>query len=265
MDISPFYAPTDTPKGSVLLVHGFGEHSGRYERMRAALAKAGYDTWARDFTGHGKNPDGPRARVDVGALIGETVKAMSQHAQVARSENLFVFGHSMGGLAALAGTLLYPTGLVACAVTGPAVRPLPHVPALAARAAAAVARVVPALGSVKLDDNLLSRDPKVIEEYRADPLVYQGTVPLLTGATMAVQGDQVIRNAAMLAVPTLLLHGTDDGLASVNGSEEFAAAAGDLAVFEPAEGAFHELLNEPEHEIYESRIIDWFNQWLPAI
>ena len=78
---------------------------------------------------------------------------------------------------------------------------------------------------------------------------------------MAVQGRQVIRHANLLARPTLILHGKDDGLASYEGSVEFAERAGDLVELVTFEGAYHELLNEPEQETYTRAIVDWFAKW----
>lgn len=253
-------AATEEPLGTVLIAHGFAEHHGRYGALKKALNEAGYDAWCADFTGHGTSK-GARARVDVGTLIGEHLVARKELLAACRSDRIFLFGHSMGGLITLASTLLSPTHIQAVAVTGPAVRPLPKTPLPVAKLGASVARRLPFLDSINLDDTLISRDPAVVQAYRDDPLVHHGKVPLLTGTTMVLQGEQVIRNANILAKPVLIMHGSADGLASVEGSLEFARAAGDLATVEVVEGAFHELLNEPESSTYESRIIDWFNQW----
>lgn len=252
-------AKLDNPKGSVLLAHGYAEHRGRYLRFQEALNDAGYDVWSFDFAGHGTAP-GPRAQVDVGALIREHLEARKMLLAESRSDRIFLFGHSMGGLITLASTLLAPAHLEAVAVTGPALRPIPQLHPLVARAGAAAASVFPSLKSVTLDDSLLSRDTSVILDYRADPLVYAGKVPVLTGASMTLQGLQVIKNAPLLAVPVFILHGDEDGLADIEGSIEFVRAAGDLAELVTAEGAYHELLNEPDSTDYMQQIIDWYGK-----
>ncbi len=260
MELLSSFADTPEPRGTVLIAHGFAEHNGRYSSMKNALNSAGYDAWFFDFTGHGTSP-GKRATVDVGQLIGEHLEARKALLKVARTDRIFLFGHSMGGLVTLASTLLSPHHLLATAVTGPALRPLPHMPKIAAQLGQSVGRVFPSIKTLLLDDSLLSHDPKVIEEYRADPLVYNGKVPLLTGASMMIQGDYVIQNAGMLARPVLILHGSEDGLADMLGSVEFVDGANGRAELEIIEGAYHELLNEPTHEEYEARIIDWFGTW----
>ncbi len=77
---------------------------------------------------------------------------------------------------------------------------------------------------------------------------------------MFVQGDQVIRNAAILSVPVLIIHGGDDGLADVQGSIEFANAAPEGSVRVEVVDALHEVLNEKEHPDYEKTIIDFYNE-----
>lgn len=255
-----FLTDKQQPTGSVLISHGFGEHQGRYERFVHDLNAAGFDVYTFDFSGHGTSP-GPRARVDVGSLILENLQARKEVLKVARTPSLDLFGHSMGGLITLASALLQPTHLSAIAVTGPALRPLPPVDPKLARLGLAATRAIPNLPSVALDDSLLSKDPTVAEAYRNDPLVFQGKVPLRSGASMVLQGEEVIRNAPMLSVPTLILHGDEDGLASVEGSREFVASAGQNVELVVAKGGYHELLNEPESADYTAQIIDWFETW----
>lgn len=265
MELLSSFADTDAPLGSVLIAHGFAEHHGRYGNLKRALNDAGYDAWFFDFTNHGSSPGAAnpkhRARVDVGRLIGEHLEARKELQKVSRTPRIFLFGHSMGGLITLASTLLSPHHIEAVAVTGPALRPLPSINLTVAKMGQAAGRVLPGVNTVTLDDNLLSHDAAVVEAYRADPLVYSGKVPLITGASMAVQGNYVIENAGILACPTLILHGSADGLADMLGSVEFVDRARGNAELEIVEDAYHELLNEPEREQFEARIIDWYGKF----
>ena len=114
----------EAPLGTVLLAHGYAEHCGRYAHLRSALTRAGYDVAYYDHAGHGTS-EGPRARVDVGALIrdfGDARRAALAHA---RTPDLFLFGHSMGGIIAAASTILDPTRLRGTVLSAPALRPLP--------------------------------------------------------------------------------------------------------------------------------------------
>lgn len=265
MELLSSFADTDKPRGSVLIAHGFAEHHGRYTNLKRALNDAGYDAWFFDFINHGSAPGAAdpkkRARVDVGRLIGEHLEARKELLNVVRTPRIFLFGHSMGGLITLASTLLSPHHIEAVAVTGPALRPLPAINLQVAKMGQSVGRLLPGFNTVLLDDTLLSHDPAVVDAYRADPLVYTGKVPLLTGASMAVQGNYVIENAPILARPTLILHGSSDGLADMVGSVEFVDRANGEAELEIIEDAYHELLNEPDREQFEARIIDWYGKF----
>ncbi len=261
MELKSSLTSSNTPRGTVLLSHGLGEHHARYVNIKDALNEAGYDVWFRDFTGHGEaSPGGPNPTVDVAELIGEHLEARKELEKIARSPKIYLLGHSMGGLVTLASALLNPHHIEAVAVSGPALRPLPKLPLFVAKIGQAAGRVFPFLKTVEIDSSLTSRDPEVVESYKNDPMVYQGKVPLLTGASMFVQGDQVIRNAAILSVPVLIIHGGDDGLADVQGSIEFANAAPEGSVRVEVVDALHEVLNEKEHPDYEKTIIDFYNE-----
>lgn len=259
MELLSFLAQTDQPRASVLIAHGFGEHHGRYLEFIAALNDAGYDAWAFDFEGHGKSPGIP-ACVDVARLIGAHLEARRELTFASRTEKIFLFGHSMGGLVTLASTLLDPHHIAATAVTGPALRPLPNVSVGLAKALRPVARLWPGLKTVTIDEGLLTHDQEKAAAYRADPLVYQGKVPLLTALTMTIQGDATLNNAPMLARPTLILHAGDDALASPEGSRQFAAQT-EQAELRVIDETYHELLNEVERARYTQDIIDWYSGW----
>ena len=268
MHISFERTDEETPLGTVLLSHGYAEHSGRYIHLRSALTRAGYDVAFYDHAGHGTS-EGPRARVDVGTLIrdfGDARRATLAHA---RTPDLFLFGHSMGGIIAAASTILDPTRLRGTVLSAPALRPLPHVSPSRARRLLPVARISPGLvvakGASEMQVSPLSRDPQVQRDFDADPLTYKGGVPILTGATMILQGDEVLRRADRLTTPTLVMHGSGDLLADLRGSRDFVRAARgahpDADVhLRIVDGAYHELLNEPEGPGLIRDIIIWLGE-----
>jgi len=259
MDLQQHHAAIDTPRGTVLITHGYAEHSGRYRHVVDALTTAGYDAVTFDLPGHGIAP-GPRARVDVGRLIAQHPAIRARALEDARTADLFLLGHSMGGLVTAGSALLDASHLRGVVLTGPALRPLPSVPPALARALLPLARVAPWLPSTRLDSGHISRTPAVVRAYLDDPLVTTGPVPLLTGLTMTVQGDQVIRNAAALRTPTLVLHGGADALARVEGSREFIEGVRDTEIrLRIIDGAYHEVLNEPEGPVLIQDIIAWMD------
>ena len=258
----------EAPLGTVLLSHGYAEHSGRYVHLRSALTRAGYDVAYYDHVGHGTS-EGPRARVDVGALIRDFGDARRVTLAHTRTPDLFLFGHSMGGIIAAASTILDPTRLRGTVLSAPALRPLPHVSPSRARRLLPVARISPGLvvtkGASEMQVSPLSRDPQVQRDFDADPLTYKGGVPILTGATMILQGDEVLRRADRLTTPTLVMHGSGDLLADLRGSRDFVRAARgahpDADVhLRIVDGAYHELLNEPEGPGLIRDIIIWLGE-----
>lgn len=268
MNIQYRSASTDTPKGTVLLCHGYAEHSGRFLPLQDGLVEAGYDIAFYDHYAHGTSP-GPRSQVDVGRLIKDHLDARRIVLAHARTSGLFLFGHSMGGLITAASLLLNPSNVTGAVLTAPAFRPLPPLPADMARLLLPLARVFPAVTAQKPRSadapSVLSRDPRVQEAFDADPLNYTGGVPLITGATMITQGDRVLKNAHRATTPMLILHGNADQLASLNGSKTFVQNA--LASHPDADihlriidGAYHEVLNEPEGPGLIKDIVAWLDR-----
>lgn len=268
MDMQYRRAETDSPEGTVLLAHGYAEHSGRFRPLQDALVTAGYDIAFYDHYGHGTAP-GPRSRVDVGRLINDHLDARRIVLAHSRTEDLFLFGHSMGGLITAASSLLDPRRLRGVVLTGPAFRPLPPVPVKAAEALLSLARLAPGLAAkpARKPDapSDLSRDPRVQEAFDADPLTYTGPVPILTGATMVVQGGRVLDNAGRATTPMFILHGSADALASLGGSRAFVqsarAARPDADIhLRIIDGAYHEVLNEPEGPGLIRDIVMWLDE-----
>ncbi len=260
MELQQHRAAVDAPRGTILITHGYAEHSGRYGHFVEALNGAGYDAVTFDLPGHGITP-GPRARVDVGKLIADHPGIRRQVLSQARTPDLFLFGHSLGGLITAGSALLDASQLRGVILTGPALRPHPAIPARLARALLPLARLAPALPAARLDSGLVSRTPAVVQDYLNDPLVTTGPVPLLTGVTMTVQGDEVIRNAASLRTPTLIIHGGADGLARLDGSREFVEATRDVEIqLRVVDDAYHEVLNEPEGPALMQEIIEWMGR-----
>lgn len=263
MDIVRRHAPTESPRGTVLISHGYAEHQGRFTPFADALLAAGYDVCAYDHAGHG-TAEGPRARVDVGRLILDHLDARRSVLAHARTPGIFLFGHSMGGLVTASSALLDRTALRGVVLTGPAFRPLPRVPLPLARALGPVARMMPWLPAATAPHGVLAHDPAVEDAFDADPLNHHGPVPLLTGTTMVLQGAAALRNAAMMRIPLLVLHGADDRLTSPTASREFvdailAAHPGADATFRLVDGALHEVLNEACKDEVTAGIIEWMD------
>jgi acylglycerol lipase len=251
-------ADSAPPTAVVVLVHGAGEHSGRYEHVAERLVGDGYAVHALDHRGHGRS-QGPRAlidRVDHAVTdLNALVSAAVQHESAASIPVLMV-GHSMGAMIALRYARDYQHRLGGLAVSG-ALASIEASPALRV-VGRAISAVTPTLGLVTIDSSLISRDPAVVDAYRSDPLVHHGKLPARTAAEIADTVAGFPSRVHEITVPTLIMYGTEDRLCSPAGSEMLGERIGaaDKRVI-PYEGLYHEIFNEPEREAVLSDLSGW--------
>jgi acylglycerol lipase len=253
----------DTPlQALILLVHGAGEHTGRYEHVAAALTQDGYGVYGLDHRGHGRS-EGPRAIID---RMDNAVADLEQLRGLAGERHprvpVYVLGHSMGGTVALAHALRHetqarPDALDGLILSGPlAALEAASPPMLVA--GRVLSRFAPRLPLIAIDPTLVSRDPAVVEAYLQDPLVHHGRLPARTvsGLAGAIAGfpDAV----GSLRLPTLILYGTKDRLAPPAGSRMLAERMGSQDLTLSAyPGLFHEIFNEPERDEVLAEVRAW--------
>ena len=237
----------------VLLLHGLGEHSGRYEHVGQWLARSGIDVHAFDHCGHGGS-DGPRGDIDRWEHFHEDVEdRLAAVRALAGERAIALYGHSMGGLIALG-----------YALSG---RPLPELLVLSSPGLAAsfprwqrtlvtlFGRVVPGFRIPNgVDGAVLSRDPAVGAAYLADELnVHRSALRL--GRLGFAEQDRVQAQLGALSIPTYVFHGADDPLVPAAASEPLGRLLGVTRVVLP--GLRHETHNEPEGERVIAGAVDW--------
>lgn len=238
------------PWATVLVVHGLGEHSGRYERTGSLLAAAGLTTSSFDLFGHGDSA-GDRSHVDT---FSDYLDEVEMELQLARQGDLPVvmLGHSLGGLI----TLDYLT-------SG---RPAPDYAIVSAPSlgggkawqrmiAPLLGRLFPKLAiPTAFTGEQLSRDPAVGEAYFADPLVSRKATTRL-GAELFATGDRVRANLDKLSVPMLVIHGGADELVPPAVSAVLHDLPGvDRRLYPKLR---HEALNEPEGPEVVADMVEW--------
>jgi len=232
------------PRGVVVLVHGLGEHSGRYEALARQLVSWGFVVRGYDHYGHGRS-DGPRGGLDHEARLVDDL-AVVLNDTITRTEvgvPLILLGHSLGGLVAANAVARERAKVDALVLSSPALDP--GLSGFQKMLLGTLPRIVP---NLRVDNGLklqyLSHDASVIEAYRSDPLCHRKVAARLA-RFIADAGAETLQKAARWSTPTLLLWAGDDHLVSPAGSRGFAAAAPKNVVrAREFETLYHELFNE---------------------
>jgi alpha-beta hydrolase superfamily lysophospholipase len=239
------------------VVHGLGEHSGRYERFARGMAEHGMGTFGVDLRGHGNSP-GPRGHVDSWSQWTDDVSAFVEHVESVAGGEVVPLGHSFGGAtmlsAVLAGKLPRSRRFI---VSSAALKVKVEVPAWKIKLGTATSKLIPRLGlDNEVDPKLLSRLPEVVEAYRRDPLVHSRiTSRLYTEWLTATK--HILDHAGEINIPFLILAGTDDGLIDPAGSQELHDRAPSMSELKLLEGRYHEPFNDRDNEEVFTLITNW--------
>jgi len=251
------WRPAGPERASVAIVHGYAEHSGRYERFACRFAPLGLALFACDLRGHGRSP-GRRGHIHRFKDYLRDVEALVDCARRnAPATPLFLLGHSLGGLIAARYTEDFTPGLAGLILSSPFLQLRMPVP-LWKRAAASVLTVLaPAMPMPSdIDLRLLTHDTAIVEETAHDPLSHQWATPRWFTETLGEQ-PIAIDQAPAIRPPVALLLAGDDRIADIGASEELAARTTAPVFARTYPGMFHELFNERDREIVFQDVEAW--------
>lgn len=245
---------TEEPKAHVLLVHGYAEHAGRYNHFAHYLNTQGISVTSYDQRGYGKS-DGLEGYIDRFSKYISDLKEI--RAQI--KEPVFLMGHSMGGLIATRYIESNGREQIKGLISSSALLELdPKLSPLLQALAPILGFLFPKLQTEKLDKTYITRDPKELEKYMSDPLIYLGGTRARTGAEMLKAVKEVRLGFGKIDLPLLALHGGSDKLTLPGGTKKLHADATSadktLKIYPEL---YHELLNEPEKEMVMSDIANW--------
>jgi alpha-beta hydrolase superfamily lysophospholipase len=252
------WTPDATPRGVVVLSHGYAEHARRYDHVALRFGESGLVTYALDHRGHGRS-GGKRVYLrdlseytdDFHTLVGI---AASDHPNLKR----VVLGHSMGGGIVFAYGVEHPDDYTAMVLSGPAVDAQAAVSPVKVFIAKALGKVMPGLPVEQLPTDAVSRDPEVVAAYNADPLVYHGKLPAGIGRALMSVGETMPRRASALTAPLLVVHGEQDKLIPVAGSHHLLeCVASEDAHLKVYPELYHEVFNEPERAVVLDDVASW--------
>ena len=260
------FAQAWTPDGEIkavlALVHGIGEHSGRYESVAMMLNREEYALLGMDLRGHGKS-GGRRGHFSFEDAMNDIDLLISQALKLFPGKPVFLYGHSLGGLLVLDYAMQRPvTSLKGIIATSPALGTANPVPAWKLTLANVMKSINPSMTMTNgLDVTAISHNPAVITSYKTDPLIH----PLISarlGWDLLQTGPWVIEHAAEFpAIPLLLMQGNADRIVDPAATKKFAknVKKGDIT-FQLWEGGYHEMHNEPNRDEVFNVLVHWLDR-----
>jgi alpha-beta hydrolase superfamily lysophospholipase len=256
-----YWVPDKEHKAVVAIVHGYAEHSARYQHVAEYLLGQGYAVEAFDLRGHGRS-EGKRSFVKSFDEYPSDVASFFQRIRKRHPDKpIYLLGHSMGGPISLLFVATFKPDLKGLILSGPALKISDDISPMLVRFSSFISSIFPKLPTIKLDSSGISRDPDIVKRYDSDPLVYRGGTPARTGAELVRAIVRVQNQAEQVTLPILILHGTADKLADVEGSKQFYNVVGsndkDLKLYD---GFYHEVLNEPEKQQVLEDIVQWLKE-----
>ena len=230
----------DPPRCVAILVHGYAEHTGRYEHVARALVEKGAIVYAADHFGHGRSEGEPAVVEHIEDLVADTgqlvVTARGEQAELP----IVMIGHSMGGIIATRYAQEHGDELAALVLSGPAIGGNPDLLGLVN---------LPEIPDVPLDPDWLSRDPEVGRRYAEDPLVYSGPFKRPTLQALVASVDAVANGGDLGSLPTLWIHGEQDFLCPLpQAREAIERIRGSRFEEKIYPGARHEVFNETNQD-----------------
>lgn len=250
-------------RGRAILVHGLGEHGGRYPELVGALRAAGWGVVAVDQRGHGRSPGRRGVLRSFGSLLDDlaAVRRWVVERGPTGAPNPVLYGHSLGGLVALRSLQTAPEGWRAAVLSAPWLATAARIPWWKRAAEPLLARVLPDLTvSNGLRGEQLTRDPRIVDRWAADGLVHD-RVSAGLAATVAAAQDAALAAPPPEGVPTLLLLPTADPVADAGTARSWGEQRGGNALETLlVEGGVH----EPHNDIGRAGTCAQVARWLSA-
>lgn len=254
------WSPSTSPKSIILLIHGLGEHSGRYHDWAIRFVNDNYAVLAIDLPGHG-NSWGKKGRIKNYSLLIEAISLL-----IAKTKELFpgipyvLYGHSMGGNLVLRYTIKTKKQQGAIIASSPWLKLSKRPSIWKILAARIIAFICPALTFPSgINADYLSHDKNIVKAYTSDPLVHDRiSVSLFFGIQEASR--IIYRNKQKINIPLLILHGSKDNITHPRGSKIFANGTGRYTTLRIWENGYHELHNDTDKDQVYNFIIQWIDK-----
>ena len=257
------WRPAQPARGVVVIVHGFNSHSGQYQWAAEQFTAAGLAVYAPDLRGRGRS-DGERFYVE---HFGDYVSDVASLVSLARSREpalpVFLLGHSAGGVIACLYAVEHGAQLAGLICESFAFEvPAPD---FALAVLKGLSHLAPHAHVLRLKNEDFSRDPDVVAEMNADPLIANEVQATNTVAEMVRADERLKLEFPLVSLPLFILHGTEDRAAKTGGSRLFHGLAGSTdKTLKLYEGHFHDLLRDIGKENVMADILGWIKARIPS-
>lgn len=252
------WIPEASPRAVINLIHGLGEHSSRYHPWASRLAGEGYAVRSFDHRGHGKSP-GKRGHIQTyGKVISDIGSFLKLGKEKYQDIPSFLYGHSLGGNFVLNYVIQTTEKIDGVIVTSPWLE-LKETPApILLKAVSLLSKLLPGFqvwNRIRYED--LSRDLRVVHEYRTDPMVYH-KISLRMFTQCYKAGLKASMSIYKINSPMLIMHGSEDNITSCEASGKFVQNASSKTKFVEWEGCYHEL----HHDMEKDKVFETLREWL---
>ena len=257
------WLPSNTPAAHVILIHGYGDHCGRYERFAHALNDASLAVHSYDQRGFGLS-QGKRAYV---GCFDDLLADLDRFLQVVEPDihgkPVFMLGQSFGGLITVRYAETRQPGFSGLVLCSPFLGISETIPKPLLQLGKYIAKVAPWMPVSKVEAKGLSRRPEVVAAADQDPLGYHGTVRARTGAEMQKAVEDAFNDISRLSLPLYIVHGDADSIVPLSGSQRlYAQCASTDKTLRVFPGGYHELWQDLDEETMITGVCKWLRQRL---
>jgi acylglycerol lipase len=252
------WLPDGDVKAVLFVVHGLGEHCGRYMNVVNHFVPLGYAVYGLDHVGHGKSGGG-REQVE---RFEDFTEPLTRYYNMVKGwqpgKPIFILGHSMGGLITSYYLLDHQADFKGAIISAPAIKIGEDIPQATITMSKVLSAIAPKAGVLALDATAISRDPEVVKVYANDPLVFHGKTPARLAAEMLKAMQRVTAEVEKISLPFITIQGSADKLVDHAGTEMLYDKAGSKdKTIKLYDGFYHEVFNEPERAIVLKDVETW--------
>jgi acylglycerol lipase len=243
----------------ILIIHGLGEHSGRYLKLIQDFNDKNISVFTIDIRGHGKS-EGKRGHSPFYQQLMNDIQCFIEHVtKKIPDQKYFLYGHSFGGNLVINYSFQENKKINGIIATSPLIKPSIAPSRIVLFMGKLFKKIVPSLIlSNGININEISRNMQVINDYINDPLIHN-KVSVQLGLDIISSGIYALENSQYITVPMIVFHGKNDGLTSYSASQKLVQNSGPNIKFIGFDDAYHEIHNEPEKVELLRNIFNWIN------